>query len=173
MKYDNKTPIVSPIIRKLYLGNIIGASDKESLAKHQIKRVVSLTTVHYPPPELFQDLGIAHLKFPIPDTFFKDPDERLVGEVLPWMQEADQRGLPLLVHCQGGISRSTSLLLTYLMWRGMNFKETYQLLREVYPRAAPKPSVLYSFLDVIDKPIQPGDFLRLFLRRLSKLAAPL
>ena len=52
--------------------------------------------------------------------------------------EAGEKGLPVLVHCVAGRSRSATVLLTYLMLhRGMSLREALAIVRVARPEVAP------------------------------------
>lgn len=54
------------------------------------------------------------------------------------LQAARQEGKAVLVHCQGGINRSPTVVLAYLVLQeNMSLKQAWELLKACYPRASP------------------------------------
>ena len=61
-------------------------------------------------------------------------------------EKARIEGKNILVHCIQGISRSVSIVLAYLMYKGRTLKESYDLVREKRSVSRPNPSFVKELL---------------------------
>lgn len=139
-------PIISCIQSGLYIGNAAAAADAEILRREKIKNVVSVWDGQSA-EKLYKDLGIGWKKFPINDCKFMNLEGKLTTEIFPWMKVGESvYEETILVHCERGISRSTSMVITYLVWGGMPFEKAFKLVTEKHPIAKPSPDVIESFL---------------------------
>ena len=75
---------------------------------------------------------------PLPDGIL----DRSVGFIKAQI-ETDQ---PVLVMCGAGISRSSTMVLAYLIDRGYDLRDAFRLLRTVHPDAAPHPVMWQSLI---------------------------
>jgi len=154
----DELPSISQVNPHIYLSDIESAYSRSVLMKCNIKRIVSVT----PHDEdgilrdLCQSLGIEQMRFPIRDRPFVDEKNTLANDILPWMHAAQESLEVTLVHCGMGISRSPSLVITYLVWRGMSFGEALTLVQEKHLRTNPFPDVLDSFLKCIGLSVPDG-----------------
>jgi protein-tyrosine phosphatase len=91
-----------------------------------------------------------------PDDFviFKNPlpdGEPIEAETLhrgvSFINEQVDAGRSVLVMCGAGISRSSTFVLAYLLERGFNVHDAWQLLRERHPSANPLPQLLLSLVE--------------------------
>lgn len=143
-------PVISKIREALYLGNQLAAQDENLLLTNGIKRVVSVVEQpnRMPSPELCERLNLWHAQFRIPadEDEFEDEAGEVVNEIFPWIKDGETNLQPVLVHCHGGISRSPSLVITYLVWDGTDFTSALNLVAGEHRLAAPSPPVLKSFL---------------------------
>ncbi|XP_010018780.1 PREDICTED: dual specificity protein phosphatase 15, partial [Nestor notabilis] len=97
------------ILPGLYLGNFIDAKDLEQLTRNKITHIVS---IHESPQPLLQD--ITYLRIPLPDT----PEaniKRHFKECISFIHQCRLHGGNCLVHCLAGISRSTTVVVAYVM----------------------------------------------------------
>ncbi|XP_066438891.1 dual specificity protein phosphatase 22-A-like isoform X2 [Eleutherodactylus coqui] len=100
---------MSQVLDGLYLGNIRDAEDGESLSKHGITHIVS---VHSNAKALLP--GMSYLCIAASDSerqnliqYFKKSNK--------FIHECRMNGGGCLVHCLAGVSRSTTILVAYLM----------------------------------------------------------
>jgi len=61
-------------------------------------------------------------------------------------ENARIEGKNILVHCIQGISRSVSIVLAYLMYKGRTLKESYDFVREKRSVSRPNPSFVKELL---------------------------
>ncbi|KFP89755.1 Dual specificity protein phosphatase 15, partial [Apaloderma vittatum] len=122
------------ILPGLYLGNFIDAKDLEQLSRNKITHIVS---IHESPQPLLQD--ITYLRIPLPDT----PEaniKRHFKECITFIHQCRLRGGNCLVHCLAGISRSTTVVVAYVMAvTELSSQEVLEAIRTVRPVANPNP----------------------------------
>lgn len=74
---------------------------------------------------------------------FEDSEETDLTKYLPYtnavLKQAHNDGLSILVNCQRGISRSVSVVIGFLISKGMTFDEAYDLVRKKRPKMNPNP----------------------------------
>lgn len=133
---DNDDPwAISEIIPEfLYLGNVDGAADIENLKRLGIKYVLNMTsesksTCDYNPPAgLFECLRIS-----IDDS----PNVRIsdyFNTTHKFINKARSEGVGVLVHCYAGVSRSASIVISYLMkTQGLSFNDARIIVRNLRP----------------------------------------
>ncbi|XP_074744200.1 dual specificity protein phosphatase 15 isoform X2 [Strix uralensis] len=125
---------MSQILPGLYLGNFIDAKDLEQLSRNKITHIVS---IHESPQPLLQD--ITYLRIPLPDT----PEaniKRHFKECISFIHQCRLHGGNCLVHCLAGISRSTTVVVAYVMAvTELSCQEVLEAVRTVRPVANPNP----------------------------------
>ncbi|KAM6319423.1 dual specificity protein phosphatase 15 [Podargus strigoides] len=125
---------MSQILPGLYLGNFIDAKDLEQLSRNKITHIVS---IHESPQPLLQD--ITYLRIPLPDT----PEaniKRHFKECISFIHQCRLHGGNCLVHCLAGISRSTTVVVAYVMAvTELSCQEVLEAIRTVRPVANPNP----------------------------------
>lgn len=155
MDLNSDRPIISKIRQHLFLGNSSAARDVKILNDYKIERIVSATNElsQIPPTRFCINTNIARVIFPIVDGAFQDPNEELISFIFPWMRKAEKKGASILVHCGAGVSRSPSLVITYLVWCGIHFNIAVEKVSLSHELANPNPKVLSSFLNCINMPL--------------------
>lgn len=72
----------------------------------------------------------------------------LFFRVISAIEAARASGSHVLVHCQQGVSRSTSFVIAYLMWAGqMSFRDAYAFVRACRPIAGPNMSFMVQLIE--------------------------
>ena len=128
---------------KLYLSSVVAAENKEVLDALKITHIVNLTgpekdsdTARYPNkfPESFK---YVHLK--IKDEMKDVPILRIAQQAHEFMDAAFTEGRSrVLVHCEAGISRSSTIVISYLMKTNkMTLKEAYDWVIARKPNIGP------------------------------------
>lgn len=99
------------IIPNLYLGSLHAGINKEKLKQQHFKKVINLSYVDYPKDEAIEYLTINVYDSPSADI------QQYFRECCAFIDDGLQRNEKVLVHCYAGISRSTSVVVAYLMWK--------------------------------------------------------
>ena len=121
---------ISQITANLYLGNIFDAQNIKKLLKLGIKKVLSLITdtqlLKYPDE-------IEHKLIEIEDY----PKENIIQYFYECLLFIDDNK-KVLVHCFAGLSRSTTIVIAYLMWKNqLSFLEAIHLVEQIRPNINP------------------------------------
>ena len=127
----------------LYLGNAKAAKNKELLQQYQITHIVCLAGKQWH-PSLFTYLKV-HLADDASDDTSLLP---LLPSIIKFIEEVKEReGRRVMVHCMGGISRSPSAILAYLIYaHHLSLSSAYQMLLNKCPSIHPNPSFLSQLL---------------------------
>ena len=100
---------ISSIVPSLYLGNYEAATTEAILRKHNIRYVVSVISNREAIPPELRHSGIIYKHFVKNDM----PGEDMLtsfGEAVEYLTKAIQANETVLVHCQMGISRSSTMV---------------------------------------------------------------
>ncbi|KAM6339808.1 dual specificity protein phosphatase 15 isoform 1-T1 [Alca torda] len=110
------------------------AKDLEQLSRNKITHIIS---IHESPQPLLQD--ITYLRIPLPDT----PEaniKRHFKECISFIHQCRLHGGNCLVHCLAGISRSTTVVVAYVMVvTELSYQEVLDAIRTIRPVANPNP----------------------------------
>lgn len=118
---------------ELYLGSQDAAASAESLTTHGITDVLNVAT------------GIDYEKLPTV-TYHNVPVLDVPeADIYPILVESNKimdavfaKGGKVLVHCNAGVSRSTSVVISCIMkLKGMSFEETYAVVKAAKPDVNP------------------------------------
>lgn len=115
-------PSINQITDKIYLGNLYGSLCKEELKLYEITHVlVCIFGMHKPFPEDFQYKLLEMLDDEREDlTLF-------LKEALLYIDNAGK----IYIHCQAGVSRSSSVVIAYLMWKNrLTYLEAKRQVKE-------------------------------------------
>eukprot|EP00798_Chlamydomonas_sp_ICE-L_P008654 gene8654-34106_t len=121
---------VGEIVPGIFLGNVRSLNALETFSITHV-----LSAINFEPPK---DLSAyTTLRINIAD----DEGENLLMHLptsYSFISEALAQGGKVLVHCQGGVSRSASLVAAYLMkTRSLGAEEAIELIRQKWPNASP------------------------------------
>ena len=115
----------------LFIGDIAGPQPGH-LRTHQITHVVSLFPFVY-----WRAPDVEFLSLDLLDTPYARIDDAL-RMAITFIDGARARNGRVLVHCYAGISRSSTMVIGYLMEKqGMSFDEALAHVRRAWPRASP------------------------------------
>eukprot|EP01095_Lingulamoeba_sp_RSL-Kostka_P006600 TRINITY_DN207_c0_g1_i1.p1 TRINITY_DN207_c0_g1~~TRINITY_DN207_c0_g1_i1.p1 ORF type:complete len:233 (-),score=55.87 TRINITY_DN207_c0_g1_i1:284-982(-) len=116
------------VIGGVFQGNSDSALMKTCLEYHDIKAVVNVTTDIN---NEFEKDGIEYLKIEVYDCMSEAKKlERALEEASSFINKHQELNNNVLVHCHAGISRSSTITLSYLMkYHEMTFKEAYEHLQ--------------------------------------------
>ncbi|KAH0619317.1 hypothetical protein JD844_019304 [Phrynosoma platyrhinos] len=100
---------MNKVLPGLFLGNFIDAKDFDQLSRHNITHIIS---IHESPQPYIP--GITYLRIVLPDT----PEANIkkhFKKCIHFIHSCRLHGGCCLVHCLAGISRSTTIVLAYIM----------------------------------------------------------
>lgn len=103
---------VHEILPGLWLGSETAAGDENFFKSHGIHSVVNCTT-HI--PNHFESKGIKYLRVPVYDSPDQDIDKYFNQAHAFILNQLRIQGHGVLIHCQAGISRSSSVLISFLI----------------------------------------------------------
>lgn len=120
---SKKSGKITKILDHMYLGNRMGAIDKDLLLKLNIKAIV---TIGCSPPT---HENITYLKIGLLD--------RDNSNILPYMNQIVEfihsyiiKGNNVFIHCQAGMNRSPSFVVGYLIkYHNKTFQEAYDIVK--------------------------------------------
>lgn len=127
----SKCNFLDKITNTVYLGDIDGASQYDFFKREGITHVVSL--VGYISPTYTPEQNLTQKKIDVNDF----PTENIIKyfkECIEFMDKA----IKTYVHCAAGVSRSTTIVVAYLMWKTRSsFEDVLEYVREKRKWASP------------------------------------
>lgn len=116
----------SRIAEHIYLGSDAVAKNREILRQNGITHV--LNCVGFVSPEYFKS-DLVYKTLWLQDSPSEDITS-ILYDVFDYFEDVREQGGRVLVHCCQGVSRSTSLVIAYLMWReGQSFEDAFQYVK--------------------------------------------
>jgi len=140
---DSSGPI--EIIPHLYLGNKTDSSVLTLLQKADITHILNVT---HDLPNVFEDSrSYEYLKLPVQDNWDGNVMD-LFPKAYSFIDSAVSSGGNVLVHCLGGISRSSTIIIAYLMHKlGYNLNDAYDYVKSKKSNIAPNFNFMGQLLD--------------------------
>ena len=124
-------------IGKLYLGAVGGLRD---LDKYNIKFVVSLfPTLNIEIPD-----NVLRHEYSINDQpQYKPRMKSILDETTDDIRSELQKGTNVFVHCFAGVSRSSSIVIAYIMYKyKLTLEEAFQYVKSKRPIVQPNPGFM-------------------------------
>lgn len=135
---------MSRVVDHLYIGGILEATDKKWLRKHNITLIVNAAKEvpnFFPSTTRYLNL---HL-YDIPEQSLKHVLDKSYSAI----KDEIDRGGNVLVHCFAGISRSSSIVVHYLMRKyHIDYTQAIKYLKSRHPRANPNRGFAYQLSDM-------------------------
>ena len=130
------------ISQKLAVGNMDAAADESWLVKNHIGGVVSVRGRLSKPPAFYKRLHIQVLHIPVSDS-----EDTNLGKYFPLVYGFIERifasGKAVLINCYAGMSRSTTLITSYLMRKQhMSADKAMKLVKSKRPCFDPNPGFI-------------------------------
>ncbi|XP_047429872.1 dual specificity protein phosphatase 10 [Mugil cephalus] len=142
---DIENAELTPILPFLYLGNEQDAQDANLLQRLNIGYILNVTT-HL--PLYHYDTGLfVYKRLPATDSN-KQNLRQYFEEAFEFIEEAQQAGMGLLIHCQAGVSRSATIVIAYLMkhtW--MTMTDAYKFVKTRRPIISPNLNFMGQLLE--------------------------
>lgn len=125
---DIESYTMSEIISGLYLGNANDAKDMNLLKENNIKSIINISLsipCHYENEKIFD-----YLQLPCHDTC-QENILQYFDKTFEYIHQKLLLNQNVLIHCQGGISRSPSFVIGYLMkYHSKTFDQAYSFVKE-------------------------------------------
>jgi hypothetical protein len=138
--HEKKEVNMTEIVRNLYIGNIQTAANYEWLKAHNIKLIVNCTG-NIPNYFAGDIKGLKYIKLELND----DLQEKIKDACLfsyGYINKTLERGNSVLIHCRAGISRSSTILIYYLLRKNnAGLSDVWTYIKKIYPKA--KPNINY------------------------------
>ncbi|KAI4385695.1 hypothetical protein MLD38_003690 [Melastoma candidum] len=153
----------SKVVEHIYLGGDAVARDKDILKHNGITHV--LNCVGFACPEYFKG------DFSYQTLWLQDnPSEDITSilyDVFDYFEDVREQRGRVFVHCCQGVSRSTSLVIAYLMWReGQSFDGAFQFVKAARWIADPNMGFACQLLQCQKRvhafPLSPSSLLRMY-----------
>lgn len=129
----------SRILDHIYLGSDIIAKNREILRQKKITHV--LNCVGFVCPEYFKN-ELVYKTLWLQDSPSEDITS-ILYDVFDYFEDIREQNGRVLVHCCHGVSRSTSLVIAYLMWKeGQSFDDAFQHVKSA--RGVTNPNVGFA-----------------------------
>ncbi|KAL5986109.1 hypothetical protein ACLOJK_028099 [Asimina triloba] len=153
----------SKVADHIYLGGDVVARNRDILREHGITHV--LNCVGFVCPEYFK-ADLVYKTLWLQDSPSEDITS-ILYDVFDYFEDVRQQGGRVLVHCCQGVSRSTSLVIAYLMWReGQSFDDAFQYVKAARGIANPNMGFACQLLQCQKRvhaiPLSPSSVLRMY-----------
>lgn len=161
LAYFNKE--CSRIVDYIYLGSDTVAKDREVLRQNGITHV--LNCVGFLCPEYFKN-DLVYKTLWLQDSPSEDITS-ILYDVFDYFEDVREQGGRVFVHCCQGVSRSTSLVIAFLMWKeGHSFEEAFQHVKAARGVTNPNMGFACQLLQcqkrVHATPASPSSLLRMY-----------
>lgn len=132
---DPIIPKMESMIRKnLFIGSGANAHDPVVIKKYRITAIVNCTKKI---PNVFEKSGVKYMRVSVKDTW-RQPISDDFGSTHDFIDQELKRGGTVMVHCMAGISRSSTIVIAYLMKsEGRSFDSVYAEVRGKRKQASP------------------------------------
>lgn len=139
-EYDN---VCSQIKRRLFLGSDTIAQNKQLLKHHKITHILNCAggycDNYYPDDFTYMTLHLLDGK--------KENILCLFYIVLEFIDNAIRGKGRVYVHCQQGVSRSSAMLILYLMWSThKNFADTHEFVKKLRKASSPNAGFISQLM---------------------------
>jgi len=164
----------SRVAEHIYLGSDAVAKNRDVLLKNGITHV--LNCVGFVCPEYFKSDFIYKTLW-LQDSPCEDITS-ILYDVFDYFEEVREQNGRVFVHCCQGVSRSTSLVIAYLMWReGQMFEDAFQYVKAARGITNPNMGFASQLLQcqkrVLAAPMSPTSLLRMYRMAPHSSYAPL
>lgn len=153
----------SKVAEHVYLGGDAVAKDRDILKRNGITHV--LNCVGFVCPEYFK-ADFVYRTLWLQDSPTEDITS-ILYDVFDYFEDVREQSGKVFVHCCQGVSRSTSLVIAYLMWReGQSFDDAFQYVKEARGIADPNMGFACQLLQCQKRvhafPLSPSSLLRMY-----------
>jgi len=121
------------LARMIFVGSADAAMDLELLTKHKVTHILTVAPLpDYKPPIEVQHLSLNILDLPETEL------SQYYSDSFAFIDQAIQKNGCVLVHCNAGVSRSTAIVLAYIMKaNNMTYDDAFSMVKEKRPSVNP------------------------------------
>lgn len=153
----------SKVAQHVYLGGDAVARDRDILKQNGITHI--LNCVGFVCPEYFK-ADFVYRTLWLQDSPSEDITS-ILYDVFDYFEDVREQSGRVFVHCCQGVSRSTSLVIAYLMWReGQSFDDAFQYVKAARGIADPNMGFACQLLQCQKRvhafPLSPSSVLRMY-----------
>ncbi|KAI4373018.1 hypothetical protein MLD38_011188 [Melastoma candidum] len=153
----------SKVAEHIYLGGDVVARNREILKQNGITHI--LNCVGFVCPEYFKG-DFVYRTLWLQDSPSEDITS-ILYDVFDYFEDVREQKGKVFVHCCQGVSRSTSLVIAYLMWReGQSFDDAFQFVKSARGIADPNMGFACQLLQCQKRvhafPLSPSSLLRMY-----------
>ncbi|KAI9128439.1 hypothetical protein K1719_001432 [Acacia pycnantha] len=153
----------SKVAEHIYLGGDAVARDRDILKQNGITHI--LNCVGFVCPEYFKS-DFVYRTLWLQDSPSEDITS-ILYDVFDYFEDVREQNGRVFVHCCQGVSRSTSLVIAYLMWReGQSFDDAFQYVKAARGIADPNMGFACQLLQCQKRvhavPLSPSSLLRMY-----------
>lgn len=153
----------SKVAEHIYVGGDAVAKDKNILKNNGITHI--LNCVGFICPEYFRS-DFCYRSLWLQDSPSEDITS-ILYDVFDYFEDVREQSGRIFVHCCQGVSRSTSLVIAYLMWReGQSFDDAFQYVKSARGIADPNMGFACQLLQCQKRvhafPLSPTSLLRMY-----------
>ncbi|PHT49138.1 Protein-tyrosine-phosphatase MKP1 [Capsicum baccatum] len=153
----------SKVAEHVFLGGDAVAKDKDILKQNGITHV--LNCVGFVCPEYFKS-DFVYQTLWLRDSLSEDITS-ILYDVFDYFEDVREQHGRVFVHCYQGVSRSTSLVIGYLMWReGQSFDDAFEYVKAARGIADPNIGFACQLLQCQKRvhafPLSPSSLLRMY-----------
>ncbi len=121
---------IDKITDNIYLGGVKGLSESEYFKTEKITATLSILK---DAPKFVDDENIKHKVIPLDDLY----SENIIKYFKECIEFIENNG-KIFIHCTCGVSRSASIVISYLMWKTHSpFNEVYLFVKKRRPEIDP------------------------------------
>ena len=136
--------VMSQISENVWLGSILEASNFQWLKS---KGITHILNVAYEIPNFFSNYFV-YKKLPLDDSLSQDIKPALILSYV-FIDNVLRRGGKIFIHCHAGISRSSSMLIHYLMRKyGITYDNAKIYVRQRRNIIRPNPYFQYQLKNI-------------------------
>ncbi|XP_074608791.1 dual specificity protein phosphatase 7-like [Acropora palmata] len=142
---ESRVKVPVQILPYLYLGSEKDSSDLDILTKYGISYVLNVT---HDKPNSFEHLpGFKYKKLPVEDNWRANLSD-LFPEAFDFIDEGIKQNRGVLIHCRGGVSRSVTVTIAYLISaHNMTLNEAYDFVKQRKPSVNPNLNFMGQLLE--------------------------
>jgi len=143
----NSNDNYNQIIPRLYLGNYIGACDKDFIIGKNINLVINCSN-DLKFPAFYQKIpNCKYIRIPLDDSD-RDIDQLIMRfslpKICPIIHEYINKNLNVYVHCYAGMQRSATVVICYLMYKDYIEKKKVSNLNNYYKFLKSKRVIVFK-----------------------------